>query len=59
MAIRDKDLRWILEAVLQTQQPEFAEHRGFARALLSTMGRTRGRKPGQTAAKPKPKPKRR
>lgn len=54
-AIKDRDLRWLLDGMLRTTQPELAEHRGFARALLTTMGRTRGRKPGQTAAKPKKK----
>lgn len=47
MPIRDLDLRWLLEGMLRTTEPELAEHRGYARAKLGDMGRTRGRKPGQ------------
>jgi len=49
MPIKDRDLRWLLDGIMRTQEPELAEHRGFARALLATMGRTRGRKPGRAA----------
>jgi len=51
VAIKDRDLRWLLEGMLKTTAPELAEHRGFARALATNMGRTRGRKPGRVAKK--------
>jgi hypothetical protein len=56
MEISGRDLRWLLEGVLKTMQPDLAEHRGYARAKLSDLGRVRGRKP--KAEKPKPTKKR-